>query len=433
MHSKIARAVAAVLAAGAIGTVGTPGSALASGFALPEISTAGMATANAMVANPQETGAIPYNAAAMGFHGSSVALGASMIGPTFTVTTANGEHHSEGADWLAAPLVQGALKINEQWRIGLGINAPFGLETRWQYGTFPRLTGSTPVRISRTTVVNIPNGNHPTSSELEILDFVPAAAYRVNDALSLAAGLDVYWVKSAQLDSNLGQMSGDGTGVGFNLGAMYRLNALTLGASFHSSSTIGIDGSYAPLNSTLLALGRLQPAQDASVDLTLPWRVQLGARYAFTDTLAAEFDWTYMGWSDFDRLEITGEATGALISAETEDWSDASAYRLGFTWDVQPATQLRFGYAYDATGQGDAHFSARVPDNDRQLFSLGVAQDLGSGFSIEASYMYVLSNERNYRSTVPYSLGAEVNGTSAINGDYEMDANLIGIEVVKTF
>ncbi len=435
MHSKIARAIAAAIAAGSLGVLGVPGNARAAGFALPEISAAGTATANAMVANPKEIGAIPYNPAAMGFHDSSVALGVIMIGPSFSVTTANGKHDSEGADWLAGPMIQAAIKINEQWRVGFGVNAPFGLETRWPYGTYPALSQSVttrfPAPIGRAT---IPTGNHPTASKLKILDMVPTLAYRVTDSLSLALGANVYWAKSAQLNSNLGQMSGDGTGLGFNLGLMYQWQALTLGASYSSASTIGIDGNYAPLNNNLVLAGALAQGQPATVDLNLPWRLQLGARYAFTKELAAEVDWTYTGWSEFQRLEVVGDRTGALISAETNDWSDSSAYRLGLTWQVRPATQLRAGYAYDETGQGDEHFSARVPDNDRQLFSLGVAQDLGNGFSVEASYMYVLANSRNYRSAVPYRLGVtEVNGSSAINGEYEMDANLIAIEVGKTF
>ncbi len=131
---------------------------------------------------------------------------------------------------------------------------------------------------------------------------------------------------------------------------------------------------------------------------------------------------------------MVGDRTGQLISAETNDWTDSSAYRLGVTWQVRPATQLRAGYAYDETGQGTEHFSARVPDNDRQLFSFGMAQDLGNGFSVEASYMYVLANNRNVRNAARYQFGVtEVNGTSAINGEYEMDANLIALEVNKTF
>ena len=116
---------------------------MAAGFALPELSTAGTGTANALVANPEETGAFAYNPAAMGFHErSTVALGAIFIGPSFTVSNEGGRSDSQGADWYAGPGFQAALRLTDQWRFGLGINAPFGLETRWAYGTFPTLSQS---------------------------------------------------------------------------------------------------------------------------------------------------------------------------------------------------------------------------------------------------------------------------------------------------
>ncbi len=429
MNHKIAHAIAAILATGAIGT---QGEALASGFSLPEISAAGIGTANALVANPVETGAIPYNPSAMGFHdASSLSLGAVMIGPSFSVETASGNHDGNGADWHVGPLIQAAIKVNDQWRVGLGVNAPFGLETRWKVGTFPKLsqTVTFPTMMGPVTV---PTASHPTESKLEILDFVPAAAYRVTDNLSLSAGLDLYWAKSATLNSNVGKLHGDGTGAGFNLSALYQRDALSVGVAFRSAATVGIDGTYTALSTPLVAAGRLSPSQTAKVDLDLPWRLQIGLRYAFTDQLAAEFDWTRMGWSEFDTLEVKGKQTGDMIFADTNAWSDANAYRLGLTYQIRPETQLRFGYSYDETGQGDDHFSARVPDNDRQLFGIGLAQGLGQGFSLEAGYMYVKADERNYRSSTPYEGGAS-NGTDALDGKYEMDAHLIGIELVKVF
>lgn len=433
MHAQLARTVAAALALGTIGVATAPGSASASGFSLPEVSAAGVGTANALVANPQEVGAFPYTAAAMGFHDrSTAALGALFIGPSFTVTTGSGRQDSQGADWYAGPLFQAAIRLTDQWRIGLGVNAPFGLETRWAYGTFPALSESVtvPTRLGAGT---IPTGNHPTTSKLEILDFVPSAAYRVNDNLSLGLGLDLYWAKSARLGSNLAEMTGDGNGIGFNLSALYRLDALSLGLAYRSGGTLEIDGGYTPQVLPLVAAGRLAPGQSATVDLNLPWSLQLGVRYAFSPALAVELDWTRTGWSEFERLEIKGGSSGALIFADVNDWEDTNAYRLGLTYQVRPQTQLRLGYTYDETGQGDAHFSARVPDADRHLFGIGVAQTLTPDLSLEAGYMYVMMDDRRVRSATPYRPGGDVNGTDAINGDYAMDAHVIGVELVKRF
>lgn len=423
INTRIRQSVGVVLAALAVNVQNPAGAA---GFSLPEASTAGLGTANAMVANPSETGAFPYNPAAMGFHDtSSLTVGTILIGPRFSVETASGDHDSQGADWVAGPMLQGMFKLNDRWRLGLGLTAPFGLETRWEDGTFPAASTLPPPR-------NFPRG-HPTASKLEILDVSPTATYRITDDLSLAAGLDVYWAKTAQLNSTAGQLSGDGTGLGFNLSALYRQGAWSLGAAFRSSATLSLEGDYTPLSQTLVALGRLAPAQAAELDVDLPWRLQIGARYAFDDRLAVEFDVTRTGWSEFENLKIEGKKTGTLIFNDANNWDDANAYRLGATYQLRPATQLRLGYAYDETGQGDDHFSARVPDNDRHLFSVGLAQMLGQGYSVEAGYMYVVARDRDYRSGTRHVPGGDLNGTDALNGEYSMDAHLLGVEIVKVF
>ena len=118
----------------------------AEGFAVPEMSVAGVGTANALVANPEERGAFIYNPAAMAFHTqSSIAAGILLINPNFSVKTASGKHDSTGADWIGAPMGQLAIRINQQWSAGLGVSAPFGLETKWETGTFPPLTNTAPL------------------------------------------------------------------------------------------------------------------------------------------------------------------------------------------------------------------------------------------------------------------------------------------------
>jgi len=139
--------------------------AMASGFSIPEVSALGTAMSNAVVANPEETGAFAYNPAAMGFHDrTSVSLGTLFIGPSFSVDTATGSHDSAGADWITAPLFQAVLRVHDHWRVGLGINAPFGLETRWETGTFPKLSGEAPVTVAPGVTLPLPFGAHLTNS-----------------------------------------------------------------------------------------------------------------------------------------------------------------------------------------------------------------------------------------------------------------------------
>jgi long-chain fatty acid transport protein len=435
--TKLPRCKSAVLSAAIAGLLAGPSVVLASGFALPEISTAGLGTANALVANPEEVGAIVYNPAAMAFHEqSSWAAGALFIEPNFTVRTTSGRHDSEGANWIGAPMLQAALKLTDQWSAGLGVNAPFGLETKWSPGTFPPLTNTAALPSPPFAPgSSIPLSPQPRLSKLVVLDFTPTGTYRVNDNFAVSAGADIYLLQDAQLDSTLNKLRGDGSGWGFNLSAMYVKDAFSAGINFHSASTVQVDGYYTPLNSTMVSLGLLQPSQGAELDLNLPWRLAVGARYEVVeDQLAVEFDFARTGWSEFDEIKIKGDISGAVLTQDENNWEDANAYRLGITYQVLPATQLRLGYSYDETGQPRDYFSPRVPDADRQLLSIGVAQDLGQGWQVEAGYMYVKFNDNKYEGTRPYAgAGGDINGTTALAGDYEAHANLFGIEINKRF
>ncbi|NOX75510.1 MAG: hypothetical protein GXP17_02615, partial [Gammaproteobacteria bacterium] len=60
----------------------------ASGFRLPEVSIAGTALSNAMVANPDLPGALPYNPAAMAFQKQGELLvGTVVFQPDISVTS----------------------------------------------------------------------------------------------------------------------------------------------------------------------------------------------------------------------------------------------------------------------------------------------------------------------------------------------------------
>ncbi|MGB5834240.1 MAG: porin [Thiohalocapsa sp.] len=407
----------------------------AEGFALPELSVAGLGTANAMVANPDELGAFPYNPAAMAFHEqSSLAIGALFVNPNFSVKTGSGKNDSSGSDWIVPPIGQAAVRINDQWSAGLGVTAPFGLETKWDTGTFPPLTGTAPLPPPFAPGTTIPLSPQPTRSKLEIIDFTPTATYRVNDNLALSAGADIYWAKSAQLDSSITKLSGDGSGWGFNLSALYTKDAFSAGINYHSAATVKIDGSFTSLDSTMVLLGILPPSQSAELDLDLPWRLTIGARYEISPRIAVELDWARTGWSEFEEIKVTGDLNGSTLIQDTNNWEDANAFRLGITYQLLDRTQLRFGYSYDETAQDDEYFSARVPDNDRNLFSIGVSHGLADGWQLEAGYMFVMFKDRDYSGSRPYSgSGPEINGTTAIAGDYQANAHLIGIEVSKTF
>ena len=386
-------------------------SALASGFRLPETSITGLGTANALVANPNELGALPYNPAAMGFHThSAVTAGIVDVNLDLHVDPVGGPPtDSTGKKDIGVPNAYFMGQLPSGWSWGLGIGVPFGLETRWPAGTFPSFAGPlAPLA--------------PEHSKLEVINFNPNVARRISANTSVAFGVDFYNANSLVFNTQGFPIDGTGEGTGFNVAVLHEAGAWSFGGSYRSQVDVDINGQFA--------------GTPATTTVTFPWMLQVGARYQASTALALEFDVERTGWSKFDKLVIKAPVAGQTITS-TNNWSDANAYRLGGTYQITPKTQLRLGYSLDKTPQGDAYFSARVPDADRQLYSIGIAHDFG-GWSLEAGYMHVKFDDRTINSSVNYLVQAgsgntDPNGTSAYNGTYKSTVNLYGIGVTKTF
>ncbi len=377
----------------------------ASGFRLPEISIAGLSMSNALVANERLAGAVPYNPAAMSFHeGNELVAGATLIQPDIHVDPANGTAaDSDGQDSILAPNLAITGRLNPRWSGGLAVNAPFGLETDWPAGTFGEFAAAGASAAA------------PARSKIKMLNFNPNTAYRINDHTSVAFGLDFYQVRAVNLNTAGFTIGGHGDGMGVNAALMHNVGEWSFGASYRSAVGVDIKGNVG--------------ASGATTKLTFPWMLQLGAKYQPSDRWSVEFDVERTGWSDFDRLQIHPALASDVTS--TNNWDDANAYRLGGMYKLTPKTELRLGYTLDQTPQGDAYFSARVPDADRQLLSIGVAQDVG-GWSIEAGYMYVKFDDRTVNSSRSFA-GGDPNGTTAYNGTYKSSVSLFGLGVTTKF
>lgn len=411
--------IAAVCTVASLSVAAAP--AWASGFRLPEASIAGLATSNALVANEKLLGAIPYNPAAMAFHdGTNLVAGAMLVQPDLSVDPANGNAtSSEGRDNIFVPNFAFTAKLDEQWSWGLVINAPFGLETSWPAGTFGEFQDA-----ATATATPAIAGLHPEHSEIEMINFNPNFAYKLDEDTSLAFGLDFYRIRSVALNTQGADIGGSGNGVGFNLAALRTVGPWSLGASYRSAVDADIDG----------AVG----ASPATTEVNFPWMLQVGAKYQPSDRWAVELDVERTGWSRFDVIEIEAPLVPGGRVTSTNAWDDATAYRLGGIYQLSDKTQLRAGYTFDETGQNEEFFSARVPDADRQLLSIGIAHEVG-GWTLEGGYMYVKFDDRTVASNTNYTAqivgtgNTDPNGTNAYNGEYESDVNLFGLGVTKKF
>ncbi|MCL5801480.1 MAG: outer membrane protein transport protein [Gammaproteobacteria bacterium] len=184
--------------------------AQAAGFRLPEASILGLGLSNAVVANPEELGALPYNPAAMSFH-DGINLNARLlfIDPNSEVNNVTGNHSSDVDSPIVIPQFYLMGRLSPQWTAGLNVDAPFGLETNWSPETSPVFAGPL-------------DPLEPTHSKLELVNVNPNIAYQIGPDTSVALGVDYYRVNEALLNTKSIGIRGDGEDWGWNIGLLHR-------------------------------------------------------------------------------------------------------------------------------------------------------------------------------------------------------------------
>ncbi len=408
MGTKLARFTGSISLTTALTTICS--GAVASGFRIPEISTLGTGTSNALIANTSELGALAYNPAAMSFHqGQAIAAGITHVTYEPEVTPAVGTPTgSTGEDTFLIPNFYFMAERHNDKTFGLAVNVPFGLETKWPAGTFGGFGGGAAQAYA------------PELSRIKMFNINPNMAWQIDDTSSFAFGIDYYDLDELVFNTNGAIIKGRGGDFGWNIGYQKKLDKLSFGISYRSAVEVDVSGILHQTGNPPLA---------ASSTLKFPDMLQVGVHYQLTDSLGMELDVERTGWSNFDKITID---FGVGTTTSTNNWDDTLAYRLGAIYQLSPKTKLLFGYSMDETPQPDEYFSARVPDNDRQLYSLGMTHDFG-GWTLEAAYMYVDVDNRVVNSSTAYILGGEANGTDAYNGTYKTDSSLLSIGVSMKF
>lgn len=330
------------------------GGAAASGFALIEQSASGLGNAYAGgAASAEDASTIFFNPAGMSkLPGKQIAVAAHFITPSakFTNTTST----VAAGGFVAAPVGKDAgstalvpsayfsWEIDPKWSAGLGVGAPFGLKTEYDANWMGRF--------------------HAIKSEIKTINVNPSAAYKVNDSLSLGAGID--WQRiDAELTkavnysfvaaaAGIGGVAAGTEGTnrlaasdsawGFNLGAMINVSPnTTVGVAYRSAMNYKLSGtaSYFGRPAPLTAAAGVSAALAAQVgdsamtaDLKLPATFSLALKCQPGSQWDILADVTQTRWSSIQSLDIyrsSGISNGLSLESAPFKWRDTWRVALG--------------------------------------------------------------------------------------------------------
>jgi len=271
------------------------------------------------------------------------------------------------------------------------------------------------------------------------VQFVPSIAWRVNDRLSVGAGVNaVYGIFDQKVAiNNVLPSAADGQlelndktwGFGGNLGLLYQATPSTrIGLTW--TSQVDLDfasparfSGLGPGLSTLLASRGLLGAP-VSLGVKIPQQVMASACSQIDErwTVLANVGWQQ--WSKFGEVEIgidnTLNPTGLTTAIPFKDtWHVA----LGAQYRVSEPWTLSFGVAYDSGFQERGNVSPLLPVNAAWRFGVGgerqVSKALKWGIAGELLYGGTLDVDKG--SALPPILG----GRGALVGSYNNTMSLV--------
>ncbi|GBL46898.1 Long-chain fatty acid transport protein [Sulfuriferula multivorans] len=391
--------------------------AAASGFALIEESASGLGNAFAGgAASAEDASTLFFNPAGMTrLSGQQMSLVLHAIKPTIefsnTASTAAtgrslGNSGGDAGYWAAVPNFYYVAELSPQLRAGIGISSPFGLKTEYDPGWMGRFQA--------------------IKSELQTVNINPSLAYKINDKLSVGAGLDAQYIKAELTNAvNLGvaeglaQVKGDDWSVGYNLGVLYELDPATrFGLAYRSDVRHKLEGDVTFSGGVPALNGPI------SAEMTLPETVSLSGFHQINPQWAVMGDVTWTRWSRFKELRIVRDS-GALVALTTENWDDTLRYSVGANYQATDKLKLRSGIAYDQSPVSDPYRTARIPDANRTWLSVGASYKLSSAASVDAGYTHIFINSSSI------NMGSA--STGKLVGTYDNSVDILSVQYNHRF
>jgi long-chain fatty acid transport protein len=411
--------VLALSAAVAAGFIASSTSADAGGFSVREQSTSGLGAAFAGIAAGHDLSSVFWNPAAVSAAtGLEVEGDASLLVPNAEI---DGSASLEPApplqpllgssvpllsldsssgnliDPAFVPAIYAGMPLRGGLSIGFGFNGPFGVATEPDHDNW---AGKFEAR----------------SSNLLTYNFNPVASYRLSPDLVLGAGIQFQFADAALKSAfpGLGGLAGpnpnfvvkgDGFGVGYTLGLLWRpADGTEIGFGFRSSVEHTLEGDAFVGGSAALGDAKIGTDLQTPAIATASLRQRAGQRL----TLLGTVEWT--DWSELEQLVVRartsnpnlGATAGGILTTLPLNWHDGWFFSGGAEYALSDRTTLRTGAAWEQSPvQNASERSPRVPDTDRIWVSLGAGYRLSERTSVDLAYAHVFFEDGAIDRTTP--------------------------------
>ncbi len=423
--SHSGRLFALVFSAGAFLT----GQANAAGFQLTDFSMTGLGRsyAGAGIVG-DDYSAIAFNPAGMALKGSGAQAGAALIWQHGRVKGSADKAGAPGGTAsgketvsipVGVPNLFAQYKVSDSVNFGLGIYAPFGLETKYDRDWFGSDLG--------------------VHSALEVIDIAPSLSYRINNQWSVGASLIARYgrVKMTNTSSGAGFSDFDIDGWGWygRFGVMYEASENTrFGLSYSTQSTevehtLKGDHTFegmpiSPLNGDWIG--------GTVTGLPEQW---LLSGYHKRGNFGYSASVRYVRWEHFNDFTLTSSQPLFQYHTSKYNWQNTWTVALGVDWYYNDVWTFRAGVSFDESPiRSSALRTVRIPDNDRYWMSLGFTYKVNENVKIDVGYAHLYLP--TYKAGNGYGktgLGGGMDPDKMLDVKYDVNAEILGIQFQYDF
>jgi len=276
------------------------------------------------------------------------------------------------------------------WKAGIGVYTPFGGSVDW--GT------------------DWPGKYELNHLQLRAIYIQPTLSFKITENFGIGGGF-VYNIGLVDLTRSIpvsdaagvagqAELSGTGTGMGFNVGVHYHLeNNVAISLSYRSSVITKLKDGDAKFT-VPAGLAASFPNTTFSSELPLPATFNFGISIPVGEKVDIAADASIIGYDIYKELVFDYKDNTPTLqdTRQIKKYENAFSGKIGINYKASETLALRAGTGYVYSPVRGPYVSPETPDNNRFMASVGFTYDINDKWDITGAYVMQQLFERTVSS-----------------------------------